>query len=286
MIRQALVVSIALGFVTLGVRAQLPSTDIFVVQVDGKSVGAVERITDRAGYDNQPQFLPSGDGLLYTAMGESGTDIQLYDFKSKTRRAVTATPESEYSPTPMPGGGAISVIRDYGELKQQLWSFPLAGGEPRLLLPDVNPVGYHAWVDEHTLLLFVLGEPHTLQTVKVGPGEGQVLADSPGRALARMPGRGEMSFVDKSGDLWWLSAVDVTTGKIRPLASMPEGCEDFAWAPDGSVWVGDGSRLRRWQPDGDGWEVVAELAEAGVQGITRLALSPDGSRLALVSSRP
>ena len=54
--------------------------------------------------------------------------------------AIVGTPQSEYSPTPVPGRDAISVVRDYGELKQQLWSFPLDGGEPQLLLPDVNPV--------------------------------------------------------------------------------------------------------------------------------------------------
>jgi len=34
------------------------------------------------------------------------------------------------------------------------------------------------------------------------------------------------------------------------------------------------------------WTEVARFAEPGLQRITRLALSPDGSRLALVSAEP
>jgi hypothetical protein len=181
------------------------------------------------------------------------------------------------------------VVRDYGDLKQQLWSFPLGEGEPELLLPDVNPVGYHAWIDDERLILFVLGEPHTLQLARVGPGAGTVLAESPGRALAAMPGGDEMSFVDKSAGEdgeWWLTAVEPAGGAQRRLVATPAGREDYAWAPDGSVWMGDDSRLLRWRPGDPGWSEVADLDSAGIRGITRLAFSPDGARLALVAERP
>jgi len=263
------------------------SNDIFIVPVDGKTVGIPLRVTDRAEYDNQPQFLPDGRSLVYTSMRGGATDIFRYDLESGEAVAVVSTPQSEYSPTPVPGDDAISVVRDYGDLKQQLWSFPLDGGEARLLLPDVSPVGYHAWVSDEQVILFVLGEPHTLQLATIGPGPGKIVGDSPGRALARIPGRSEMSFVDKTGEQWWLTAIDPKTGTTRHLIAMHQEREDCAWSPDGSVWMGDGGELYRWHPDSeDGWELAADLGEHGIEGITRLAFSPDGTKLAVVGARP
>jgi Peptidase family M28/WD40-like Beta Propeller Repeat len=266
--------------------AQAPATDIFLLPVDGATVGEPSRVTDRDGYDNQPQFLPDGSALVYSSQGPDGTtDIRLYDLVSGESGALVATPESEYSPTPIPGRRAISVVRDYGDLVQQLWAFPLDGGAPELLLPDVNPIGYHAWADEETLLLFVLGDTNTLQTAQVGPGTGTVVAESPGRALARIPGGVEMSYVDKSEDTWWLTAFDPRSGTSRRLTTTLDGREDYAWAPDGTAWMGDDSRLYRWDPRDPQWRPVADLDAAGIQGITRLAFSPDGARLALVADR-
>jgi len=267
--------------------AQAPSTDIFMFPVDGVSVGEPTRVTEREGYDNQPKFLPDGAALVYSSQGEDGTtDIYRYDVATMTTEVAVSTAESEYSPTPVPGRDAISVIRDYGNSVQQLWSFPLDGSEPELLLPDVNPVGYHAWADAENLILFVLGEPMTLQSATVGPGAGTVLADNPGRALGRVPGSSEMSYVDKSGDPWVVTAVDLASGERRVLTPTIEGREDYAWAPDGAIWMGDDSRLHRWHPDSGEWEQVADLDSQGVYGITRLTFSPDGSRLAVVGQRP
>ncbi|MCZ6507344.1 MAG: M20/M25/M40 family metallo-hydrolase, partial [Acidobacteria bacterium] len=282
----AVVLSFALG--AAAVLAQAPSTDIFLLPVDGSTVGEPRRLTDREGYDNQPRFLPDGSGLVYSSQGADGTtDIYLYDLVSNESDVLVFTPQSEYSPTPIPGRQAISVVRDYGDLVQQLWAFPLDGSEPELLLPDVSPVGYHAWADAENLILFVLGEPMTLQSAKVGPGVGTILAESPGRALGRIPGSAEMSYVDKSDpEEWWLTAIVLGSGETRRLTPTLEGREDYAWAPDGAAWMGDDSRLYRWHPDSGEWEQVADLDARGIYGITRLAFSSDGSRLALVGARP
>ena len=273
-----------------------PQTDIAIVGIaDGTITGPVERATDRPAYDNQPSFL-SNDELLYTALSDDGTtNIVSYSLASQERRVVIDVDESVYSATPIPGtnGGAISVIRDYGDLVQQLWSFPVHTGDPKLLLENVNPIGYHAWSGRERLLLFVLGDPPTLQLAEPGPKPGRVIATNPGRAIARRPlaAGGELSFVHKTEtEGWWLCLLDEKGTSFERFVEMPEGVEDYAWAPDGSVWFASGEGLGTYSRSGgrttssSGGPLM--LDGARLKGITRLAFSPDGSKLAVVFERP
>ena len=142
-------------------------TDIYVAELaerDGRvSVGPLTNATDRDGYDNQPHFVPSGTSILYTSGRADGqTDIHRYDILSKRSQSVTETTESEYSPTPMPGGETFSVIRVEADSSQRLWSFRIDGTNPQLVLEEIMPVGYHAWADSSTVALFVLVALHIL----------------------------------------------------------------------------------------------------------------------------
>ncbi len=287
--RLAVITVLAVGtLLTLGgspVAAQAPATDIFLLRLTQDSeLSDPIRVTQRPEYDNQPMFLPSGS-LAYTAMtGDGSTDLLLFDPDTSTTKTLVSTPQSEYSATPVPGRDAVSMIRDYGNEVQQLWSFDLDGTNGTFLLPDINPVGYHAWIDERRLLLFVLGEPATLQVAVVGSGPGKVVARDPGRALARIPGSRQMSFVHKAAEgEWWLTALDPESGDLRRLfRTLPE-CEDYAWSPDGHVWMADGSRLFRRRPGDREWREVADLSAHGIRGITRLAFDHTGESLALVA---
>jgi hypothetical protein len=279
----------------------VPSTDIYLVSLEETSeglptIGKPRNLTDREGYDNQPHFLDDNT-LLYTSMRHGQTDIYRVRLKRDVSRALTLTRDtSEYSPTPMADGEHYSVVRVEADGKQRLWSFPLSGkGEPTLLLPEVEPVGYHAWSGGDELVLFVLGEPHTLERVKLG-GEPRVMARNIGRSLHRIPGdKAAFSFIDKGQDgedegdgqgTWWLRRLDVASGEISPLIETLPGREDLAWDPQGRAWMADGTRLYRWCPFcGAEWKPVADLATHGLGEITRLAISPDGKSMALVAER-
>lgn len=313
----SLIFALLLGwpaFVQPAVAQEVPSTDIYLVPIEevGDEVpelGEPRNLTRREGYDNQPSFLSDGSALVYTSIRHGQADIYRLDLESGESTAVTQTADtSEYSPTPIDGGKAISVVRVEPDGKQRLWSFPLDGeGEPSLLLPEVEPVGYHAWEGEKELVLFVLGEPNTLQRVALG-GESRVMAGNIGRALHRIPGdEAAFSFVhkgDQEGDgteaeapegseggsekssAWWLKRLDASSGEITPLIATLPGREDLCWDAEGRAWMADGSVLYRWCPAcGKAWKKVADLAPHGLGEITRLAVSPDGESLALVASR-
>lgn len=253
-----------------------PGTDIFLVPARG---GDPVNLTHRAGYDNQPAFISDG-ALLYTSIRGGQADIYRLDIASGASKAVAVTPESEYSPTPIPGSTDFSVVRVEADNRQRLWR--CHGREFTLLLPDIEPVGYHAWRDAGEVALFVLGEPPTLQMAHPGSGTGQVISRGIGRGLARNPMDGRITFLDASEDEHWIAAVTADDTVQRLIPARP-GSEDFAFMPDGRLLMAQGNRIYAW--DGHGtWETLMELAGPGP--VTRLAVSPDGGQLAFVAPDP
>jgi Tol biopolymer transport system component len=251
-------------------------------------VGQPARVTDRDGYDNQPSFAPDGGSLLYTSIREDGqADIYRYDIASGLTSRVTQTAESEYSATSLPDGSGISVVRVEADSTQRLWRFGWEGGKPELLLSAVRPVGYHAWADEFTLGLFVLGTPATLQLADLRTGEAEIVVEGIGRSLHRVPGRRAISFLrrDGEGDRW-IEEIDVANRAIRRLVQPRGRGEDYAWTPDGRIVMAEGSKLFIWDPaKGGEWQELADLAGTGIREVTRLAISAAGDRLALVAAR-
>jgi hypothetical protein len=267
-----------------------PAPDVYLagITVDRAtvSVGTADNITDRPGYDNQPAFTGDGSAVLFTSVRDDAqADIYRFDIASRVVTRITSSaPESEYSATPIEGGRAISVVRVERDSTQRLWRFPMDGGGPTVILERVKPVGYHAWADENTLALFVLGTPNSLQLAHIAKGTADTIATGIGRSLHRIPGTATVSFVRKvSPTEWWIESLDVATRRTTRLVRLPEGVEDYAWLPDGSIMCGRGSELLRWSRAGDAWRIVADLGAAGVKGITRMAVSPRGDRLAFVA---
>jgi hypothetical protein len=272
--------------------ASAPSTDIYLAELVATAEGelAIRRtvnVTDREGYDNQPFFLPDGSGLLFTSGRDTvQTDIYRHDLSTGRTDRVTQTEDaSEYSATLTPDGVTFSAIREEQGI-QLLWRYGLDGSDRGVILPDLEPVGYHAWGDANTVFAFVLGDsvsPATLHEADLRTGASVVLVEEPGRSLHKIPGRSQVSFVHKtSEDEWLIKAVDVANGALSTLTPTLPGREDHAWLPDGSILMGEGSVLYQWRP-GDDWTAVADLGDAGISGISRIAVSPDARLIAIVA---
>lgn len=269
-----------------------PGTDIFVAPLSKKGgelkIGTPTNITRRAGYDNQPAFLPDGRAILFSSARDGKpTDIYRYDIAKRIEERLTDTPDGEYSPTVTPDGRFFSVIRQAGP-DQHIWKFPLAGGSGTAVIDRINPIGYHVWVDEKTMVVFVLGTPATLQIVDVGGQKAEVVAQNPGRSLHRMPGGGpaRVSFIHKvaEGD-WTVKSLDPRSRAIATLIKTLPKSEDVAWTSDGVLLIGEGSKLFAWESSSSGteWRELADLVPA-VRQITRIAVSPKGDRIALVGA--
>lgn len=269
-----------------------PSTDIYLVELStaGGSVKVSRpvNITNREGYDNQPSFTPDGRSILYTSIREdSQADIYRYNISDGSTSRVIHTTESEYSPTITPDGKFFSVIRVEKDQTQRLWKFPVGGGEPSLVLERIKPVGYHVWIDESRLALFILGSPNTLQIVEVGAERAETAANNIGRSLHRRPRQEKINFVRKLSDQQWvIEEMDIKTRKITRLIETLPASEDFVWTPDGKILMAKGAKLYSWNTERDqSWQEVADFSGSGIKQTTRLSVSPQGDKLAMVASK-
>ncbi|MEX2466822.1 MAG: hypothetical protein WD995_07920 [Gemmatimonadota bacterium] len=248
------------------------------------SVGPPTQAIHRQGYDNQPYFTPDGAGFWFTALDEhtQQTDIWLYDLAGSVEQVTVSAPESEYSATPMPGAPAVSVVRVETDSTQRLWRVPLDGSAARVILPDVAPVGYHAWIDAGRVALFVLGEPPTLRVADIETGTVRVVAEGIGRSIRSIPGESAVSFVQIAEDgTATLMRYDGADASVTALVETIGNGEFHAWTPGGTVLMARDALIFAWTPGSDGWTQIGDLTEHRVR-ITRLAVSPDGSQIAIV----
>ena len=233
--------------------------------------------------------MSDGQSILYTSIRDKQADIYRYDIRGGATTQITNTPESEFSPTLMPDGKSISVVRVEADGTQRLWKFPLAGGQPSLILENIKPVGYHLWIDDHTLALFILGatgKPHTLQIVDLRTGKAETISENPGRILRRIPHQNKFSFVHKVSDQEWLiKAFDLKTRYITTLIKTFPGVEDYAWTPSGVILMARESKVFAWKKSDFAWAEIADFSSAGLKNITRIAVSPKGDRIAVVARR-
>ena len=266
----------------------LPQTDIWLAPVNEGLPGRPVKINATTGYNNQPHFSTDNMVIYYTlevpgSDGVSQTDIAAFHLESRTTTMVTKTTESEYSPTPIPGQNALSVVQVEADQKQRLWAISTDTGEMELILPHAEPVGYHAWLNDHEVGMFILGDSSTLHIGAVGVGESRKVADNIGRTLRRHPQNNELLFVDKDTKPWQIAAYSPVTNSIQPVMPLFPASEDFTVDGNGNFWTGNGGKLYRRAPNAVRWELMADFSASGISNISRLAINPAIDNIALVS---
>lgn len=284
MLRNILYIAAFLPLVLRG--QQPPGTDILLFDFSFRN-GALTllnpvNITRRTGYDNQPFFHPKQPVLYYTSADENGrTDIIEYNFLSNTSRKLTVTPDREYSPTLTPDKKHISCIVQRDNQAQDLVQYPLNGGRPVILVNHLT-VGYHAWTDRHTVALFVLGQPPTLHIFSLKHRTHDVVADSIGRSLHRIPRTRFISFVDKGSKQWMIKKYDPRHHVVVPICPTLPDREDMAWL-DQFIVMSDGADLYFIHPGkGATWKKALLPEGTILRNVSRIAIHPRMSKIAVV----
>lgn len=259
-------------------------TEVYLASISSAgsnwSIGACKNISNNPGYDNQPSFWSDSKSILYARTVANQTEIARYFIESGDLQIITNTLQgSEYSPTQIPGKKKISSIRLDTTGLQLLYEYNLKG-----ISKPINSelvIGYHTWLNSKQLVSFVLGNPITMQLVSKKSSE--IIGERIGRSLHKIPGSDSFSFMDKSKDTWEIVSMNPETKSKTSLTSALGSSEDYAWLTANHIIMAEGSKLFVWQRGGS-WKEVADLSEQGISGITRIAISPDGTKIVLVGN--
>ncbi len=266
-----------------------PETEIFLfdydAEADANALSDGANVTSRAGYDNQPFFTKDSATFLYSRDDGTQTDIWEYDIARGTHTQITRTPESEFSPTPSPDNQTISMVF---ERNNSIWHLDRSTSDaPQWSLEAAGvtePVGYFARNYATGDILF---------WSRYGFNVALTHAEKPayhfisGHAVPAtpmvIPGTDTISFVHRqTNEEVWIKAFDPETKAIRPLTPIVGANANYTWSPDGAILQIEDGKLHRWREGGDGWKVIADLAEHGIASAARIAVSPDGKRIAIV----
>lgn len=264
-----------------------PNTDVFLFDLNMKAqfeLSNLKNISNNEGYDNQPSFIDTNT-LLYAGSRNGQTDIVKYNIPYDSKIFINHTDGSEYSPLKIPLKKEVSAIRLEKNGDQKLYKYYLRNGESEVLIEDIV-IGYHVWFSPNLLISSVLeNDQLALYSSKVSTLLHQKLHDNVGRSLHKIPNSHHISFIDKTNsEKWVIKSINPITGeKATIVATLPQS-EDMCWLPNGSILMGHGHKLFTYTPGKDNdWKEVASLESHKIKNITRLAVSPDGKKLAVVA---
>lgn len=272
-----------LFFLVLSVTAgaQLPETDIFIAKMNtsmGLSFSDFRNITNRKGYDNQPSFTPDGKKILFVSIADTlQSDVYAYSLIDGKTSRISSTKESEYSPT-LNEKEWYTVVRVDADSGQRLYRFKDASNAE--LVKNTDSIGYYCRLTDSTIAMFILGSPHSLQILNTSAGTRSRIDENIGRCLRLSPSGSKLYYVRKTTDKeWHLCSYNLRTKKIETIILTPEGSEDFAFLPDGTVIIGKDATL--YKLEDDHWTSVADFSRH-FKSFYRIAVNKDGTMIALV----
>ncbi|QDP00964.1 TolB family protein [Thalassotalea sp. PS06] len=307
-VKLAVTLAVTLPFTLLmALTAQAEDEIYLATLVDDKATDVVN-ITNRQGYDNQPHFTPDSKFLLFTAMfttkqGEETaqqTDSMRFDIANAKLENLTESTASEYSPTVTPDGEHFSVIRVGSDGRQLLWQYPLEERKNpgNSLYPELFDIGYHVWLNEEELLLFVLGDPMELQRADIDAKESELVDINIGRTLRQVPGTELFSYNKEHGQGWQMFIYNPDEKKTYGNINLPSPNMYYAWHQDGSLLTAIGNKvyqskvnltptaeaitLKQPEVSGSKWAVWHDFSDSCDGNITRMVMSPDKSYFAFV----
>jgi hypothetical protein len=280
---------------------ELPNTNILLFDLNQKTDSVFQFSNPKFltgfnpnGYNNQPYFM--SDDELYLAVqfpkDTTQTDIYALDIRKNVLTQITATVESEYSPTLVPNRGEedsqsfFSCVRVEADEdnSQRLWKFPLDrsnNGQP--VFNSIFDIGYHYWLNYREAMLFIVGNPHYLIVANTRDQSKRNVISHIGRCFQQMP-NGDIAFVHKIDDTTWLlKRMRSRTYSTQLITAALPNSEDFAVLGDGTIIMASGTKVFKFNKAIDtSWLEIADFSYYGTKKISRIAINKAQDKIALV----
>jgi hypothetical protein len=264
-----------------------PNTEVFLFDLNHENgifqLSNFKNISNNEGYDNQPSFLDNNT-LLFAGTRNGQTDIVRYNILKNEKKWICDTEGSEYSPLKIPNQDAVSAIRLDKDGKQTLRKYSLNNEESALLIEDIV-IGYHVWILEDILASSVLEEDYlSLYVSNLSENKNYKHEIKVGRSLHKIPNTNLVSYISKAKDsVWKITTLDSSTRKTQFIINTLPETEDMCWLADGTILMGKDGTLYGFNPKKDtDWHELHTLSDYGIKNITRLVVSQDDTKLAVV----
>ncbi len=271
-------------FLFLIASGQLPKTDLYMLTLlnNGEKISLKDPIYmsgfNPDGYNNQPYFITPNELYITSDLyDKTYTDFLKLNIRTSKYYRVTATDSiSEYSPTPRALSGYFSAIRvEKDGITQSLWIYPTNHkNDGKRLFMDIANVGYHCWLSEKEVALFLVDTPMKLSIGNLEDKSLTMIDTDIGRCF-RQDDKGNLLYLHKTSEsTWHLKSYNVENNTTTTITKTIANSEDFELLSDGTIVMGQGSKLYSLNPTIDKeWKQIVDLAEYDILNITRLAVS-------------
>jgi uncharacterized protein (TIGR02246 family) len=296
--RQIIIVCLLLASAAT-LTAQINDSEVWVGALDMSgdrfAVSNLVNISKHPGYDNQPAFFPDGR-LVFTSqiavLDETGHAVQarVHDFASGTSAAIPGA--LGFSPTPT-ADGSLMLLRE-----GKVWLHEMSGKERTLT--ETNDAGYFSRFDDRTWVLYMNDKQRRIVIYDATTKALDTIAIGSATAPFRIPGKRAVTFVAvepfpaPEGEAvktapprkLVLRRLDLDDQKVTTLATIPFATSgSHVWTSRNTILMASGHTIYEWNPvRPDDWRAAAQFDNPELQGLTRIALSPRGDRIALVST--
>jgi ketosteroid isomerase-like protein len=276
--------------------AQINDSEVWVGSLDMSGgrfvVSNLTNISKHPGYDNQPAFFSDGR-LVFTSqiavLDETGHAVQavIHDFVKGTSTPVAGA--LGFSPTPA-ADGSLMLLRDGHVVLHEA-----SGKEAQLT--ETKDAGYFARFDEKTWVLFMNDKQRRIVIYDPATKALETMAVGSITAPFRIPGKRAVTFVavepfpaPEAGPATprklFLRQLNLDDRHVTTLASIAFPTSgSHVWTSRGTLLMASGHTIYEWNPaKPDDWRTAATFDDPELQGLTRIAISPRGDRIALVSA--
>lgn len=263
-------------------------SQVYIVDIvqntEGFQFQNFKKISTDKGYNNQPSFKDNNT-LLYAKNNEGQTDIGCYNLIENSEIFWNSKTEGgEYSPQSVPGSETISAVRLDLDGLQRLYEYSKNSSGVEVISNQV--VAYYIWYNKETLVSSVIENNELYLMINhLNVGENYTLLKGSGRSFYKVPNSNAVSYTASNEEKNWdVYQLDMETLESYFVVQLPIGVQDIVWYNDSTIFIGSGSQIFVYDLYGTGdWQKITDFSEEGITNITRLALSPDGTKLALVA---
>ncbi len=265
------------------------NTEVYVFDIhpayEGLELLNIKNISNNSGYNNQPSFS-SNETILFAGNNDGQSDIAEYNLNSNTKKWFNQKTEGgEYSPQKFPSNNDVAAVRLDNDGLQRLYRYSSETGNSSEIIKDLQ-IAYFAFYNNQKMLATVLdGDKMDLVMIDLPSKKADSLFYNAGRSLQRVPNTSSMSYslVNEEGNLD-LYLLDMNNYESYFVTELPIGIQDCVWINDTQILIGSGNKLYMYDTLGESeWNRVASLEEFGIKNISRMAISPNGKKIALVA---